>query len=134
MALKKLTFEVIKNSGLYKTATKFAGRTALGAASGGAAGAIISPSGYKEEGAKQGLGVGAAVGVLSNVPAGKIAGKALQDGLRSGYGAALKLGKKAGRNPVELESILTRASVNTLRKGRVVFRRIRGRIIPVKVK
>lgn len=134
MALKKLTFEVIKNARVTKAALKLTGRGALGAAAGAAAGGFVSHAGYKSEGAKEGAIVGAGVGALASIPAGKIAKNALKNAAVVGYGAALKAGRSVGRAPQNLEGVLTRGASDAARKGRVVFRRIRGRIVPVRMK
>lgn len=114
-------------------AIRTAKNTIIGGAGGYLAGGFVGPAHYKEDSAKQGALVGALAGGVGSVGAGVVAlggGKLM----RGAYGGLLKLSKKVGRKPNFDEGKLVRAVASGVRKGRITFRRIRGRLVPIRAK
>lgn len=110
----------------YKWALNVGRNALIGGAAGGLAGRVVSSAEGASAGGERGMQVGATVGAITGLPFGRIAkhtysfSKVVARGLKaspeSKIGGALRGMDKAGQ------------------KAGVVFRRIRGRIVPVKVK
>ena len=100
--------------------------TAIGAAAGYAGGANASDALGRSHAAKEGALVGGVVGSITGLPFGRLAKLTLQTGKLLGRGLKASPESKVG-------AVLRGADKAGQRAG-VVFRRIRGRIVPVKVK
>jgi hypothetical protein len=105
-------------------------RTAKNAAIGGSAGYItghlVSDAGAAEAGGKSGLRAGVAVGLFSSLPFGKLAKAAHSASKVYARGLQATPGSKVGSTLTKVNRAVTR--------GKVVYRKIRGRIVPIRVK
>jgi hypothetical protein len=112
--------------GKYKWVFNVGRNAAVGALAGGVAGRVVSDALGADHAQHRGAQVGATVGAVTGLPFGRIAkhtltfSKVVARGLKatptSKIGGAIRGAEKAGKH------------------AGVVFRRIRGRIVPVKVK
>lgn len=121
----------IKKFGL--VAAKTVRNALIGGVGGAAAGGFTSHSGYKEEGAKQGAVVGALAGAIAPaaVRLSLVGGK---KAVRNGYARLLMASRKLGKNPGFDEGKIMNAVAGGIRQGRVTYRKIRGRIVPIRMK
>ncbi len=123
-----LKYSVLRGVGAIRKsgAIRFAKNTAIGAASGYVAGRVVSPAGLAKEGGHTGAVTGAIVGGALGLPHLKLARGVAKEASVYARGLKATPGSKLG---AALKGMEKSAS-----DMRVVFRRIRGRIVPVKVK
>lgn len=105
--------------------------TAIGAAVGAATGAFVSESYHKKTAAKQGAVVGAGIGAISAIPVAGLVGNQF----KKVYGKALSVSRsltKAGSTADEAKML--KSGLGVAKQTKILFRRIRGRIVAIKAK
>lgn len=122
---------VIKKLG--SAAIRVAKNSAIGGAAGYLASGFAAPSEHKASAARQGAAVGAITAGLGTVAAG-VGAAGINRVARSSYGGILKLSRKIGRGTTIPEGKLVNGIVAGVRKARVGFRRIGGRVVPIRIK
>jgi outer membrane lipoprotein SlyB len=101
--------------------------TAIGGIAGGVAGRLVSTANDAPAGQKRGIEAGAIAGAIIGLPFGKL--------LRGAqiFGRTFSRGLKA-KNPASKTAIVMQGLDKTAVRGKLVFRRIRGRIVPIREK
>jgi hypothetical protein len=115
--------------GAIKFAKRFGGvarNTLIGAAAGTVTGGIVSTSNDAPAGMRTGSQVGAAIGIGASLPFRNM-GRALKT-------ASTVFARGLKADPASKVGAALRRADKSVRQGKVVFRRIRGRLIPIRTK
>lgn len=110
----------------YKWAFNVARNALIGGAAGAVAGRTVSDTHGADVSQKRGMQVGAAVGAATGLPFGKIA--------RGGYKFSKIVARGLKATPSSKVGGVMRAAERAGSSAGVTFRRIRGRIIPIRSK
>jgi len=126
--------------GWKKSIVDTARNVSLSAAVGGVVGLMGAMPGRREEATREGALAGAGLGALASLPLGKIARAAMGGTKIFGKGLMRTPGPAghAIRSSIKVQNsaklLKNRVSAISANRGKTIFRRVRGRLIPIKVK